>query len=76
MARKEQTEQEEVKVATGAEEVTPVITEGNKKVKIQISEPVDCIISGKEYKCAVGKAYNVPQDVAAILCNAKKAYRV
>lgn len=55
----------EVKTASGA-----------KNVKIQVVEPVDCIISGIPYKLAKDKSYEVPSDVAAVLNNAKKAYRI
>lgn len=74
----EQTEEEEkpaeVKKERTAEEVE--VTAGVKKVKIQVVEEVDCLIACVPYKLEKGKVYNVPSDVAAILCNAKKAYRV
>ena len=57
-----------------AEEVT--ITTGAKKVKIQVVEEVDCLVACVPYKLSKDKAYLVPSDVAAILCNAKKAYRI
>lgn len=47
-----------------------------KGVKIRISEEVDCIIAGTPYKFAKDKEATVPADVAAILCYAKKAYRL
>lgn len=56
-----------------AEEVK--VTEG-KKVSIQVVEPVDCIIAGIPYVLQKDKGYKVPTDVAAILVNSKKAYRV
>ena len=56
------------------EEVT--VTTGAKKVKIQVVEEVDCLVACVPYKLSKDKAYLVPSDVAAILCNAKKAYRI
>lgn len=57
-----------------AEEVT--VTTGAKKVKIQVVEEVDCLVACVPYQLSKDKAYLVPSDVAAILCNAKKAYRI
>lgn len=57
-----------------AEEVT--VTTGAKKVKIQVVEEVNCFVACIPYKLSKDKAYLVPSDVAAILCNAKKAYRI
>ena len=49
---------------------------GEKSVKVQVVEAVDCIIAGIPYKLSKDKSYSVPSDVAAILVNAKKAYRI
>ena len=57
-----------------AEEV--IITTGTKKVKVQVVEDVDCLVACTPYSLKKDKAYLVPSDVAAILCNAKKAYRI
>ena len=57
-----------------AEEV--VVTAGAKKVKVQVVEDVNCIVACVPYNLKKDKAYLVPSDVAAILCNAKKAYRI
>lgn len=57
-----------------AEEVT--VTAGAKKVKVQVVEDVNCIVACVPYNLKKDKAYLVPSDVAAILCNAKKAYRI
>lgn len=57
-----------------AEEV--VVSVGSKKVKVQVTEEVDCIVACTPYKLSKDKAYLVPSDVAAILCGAKKAYRI
>lgn len=57
-----------------AEEVT--VTAGAKKVKVQVVEDVNCIVACVPYNLKKDKTYLVPSDVAAILCNAKKAYRI
>lgn len=57
-----------------AEEVT--VTAGAKKVRVQVVEDVNCIVACVPYNLKKDKAYLVPSDVAAILCNAKKAYRI
>lgn len=57
-----------------AEEV--VVTAGAKKVKVQVVEDVNCIVACVPYNLKKDRAYLVPSDVAAILCNAKKAYRI
>lgn len=78
--QKVETPNEEVKEETvtdkerTAEEVT--VTTGAKKVKVQVVEDVDCLVACTPYKLKKDKAYLVPSDVAAILCNAKKAYRI
>lgn len=71
---------EEVKEETAtdkertAEEV--IVTTGAKKVKVQVVEDVNCLVACTPYELKKDKAYLVPSDVAAILCNAKKAYRI
>lgn len=57
-----------------AEEIA-VVT-GVKKVKIQVIEKVDCLVARVPYQLEKGKVYSVPSDVAAVLCNANKAYRI
>lgn len=57
-----------------AEEVT--VTVETKKVKVQVIEDVSCIVACTPYTLRKDKAYSVPSDVAAILCNANKAYRI
>lgn len=52
-----------------------VVTAGAKKVKVQVVEDVNCIVACVPYNLKKDRAYLVPSDVAAILCNAKKAYR-
>lgn len=54
----------------------PTVTTGVKMVKIRVVEEVDCLIACKPYKFAKDKEASVPADVAAILCYAKKAYRL
>lgn len=65
---------EKIKASRIAKEVKTSL--GAKNVKIQVVEPVDCIIAGVPYKLNKDKSYEVPSDVAAVLNNAKKAYRI
>lgn len=65
---------EKIKASRVAREVKTA--PGAKNIKIQVVEPVDCIIAGIPYKLAKDKSYEVPSDVAAVLNNAKKAYRI
>lgn len=72
---------EEIKEETAAENKERVaeevsVTAGAKKVKVQVVEDVNCIVACVPYNLKKDKAYLVPSDVAAILCNAKKAYRI
>lgn len=53
-----------------------IVTTGAKKVKVQVVEDVDCLVACTPYKLKKDKAYLVPSDVASILCNAKKVYRI
>lgn len=52
------------------------VADGVKKVKIHTTESVDAIIAGIPYVIAEHKDAQVPADVAAILVNAHKAYRM
>ena len=61
----------EVKKPTAA--VTGKVT---KKTRIHCVENVDCIVAGNRYKFPKGKETEVPDDVAAILSSAKKAFRM
>ena len=47
-----------------------------KKVKIHAIEQIDCIVANVPYHLAKDKAHLVPTDVAAILVNSRKAYRI
>lgn len=47
-----------------------------KLVKIHAMEAIDSIIAGKPYFLAKDRDHSVPSDVAAILVNGKKAYRI
>ena len=47
-----------------------------KNVKIHTLEEVNCYIGGAHYSFAKGKEASVPSDVAAILTNSQKAYRI
>lgn len=56
-------------------QATPIVPTPGKKVRIHTTEFVDCIIAGVPYILQKDKDYQVPSDVAAILTNAKQAYR-
>ena len=47
-----------------------------KKVRFHCIEEVDCIIAGVAYNFPKGKEVDVPADVAAILNNSQRAYRM
>ena len=47
-----------------------------KNVKIHTLEEVNCYIGGTHYSFAKSKEASVPSDVAAILTNSQKAYRI
>lgn len=70
------TEETIIERATGKKDLEATISTGKKYVKIRTTEDIDCIISCKPYKIAKDKEASVPMDVAAILCYAKKAYRL
>lgn len=92
MARRvksEGTDQLEVKTEPEVKEVVEVKTEPEvkkptvsvtgkvtKKTRVHCVENVDCIIAGNRYKFPKGKETEVPDDVAAILSSAKKAFRM
>lgn len=92
MARRvksEGTDQLEVKTEPEVKEVVEVEVEPEvkkptvsvtgkvtKKTRVHCVENVDCIIAGNRYKFPKGKETEVPDDVAAILSSAKKAFRM
>jgi hypothetical protein len=47
-----------------------------KKVKIHTTDPIDCLIANVHYTFLANRDAQVPADVAAILVNAKKAFRM
>lgn len=59
-----------------APEPTPVVNTRTKNVRIRVVEDVDCIVAQKRYTYKKGVDAAVPTDVAAILSNSKKAYRL
>lgn len=65
--------EQQVKETTAAPEAK--VSKEGKKVKIHTTEEIDCIVAGVPYVIAKNKDAQVPADVAAILVNAKKAYR-
>lgn len=87
--KSEGTEQPEVKTEPEVKEVVEVEVEPEvkkptvsvtgkvtKKTRVHCVENVDCIIAGNRYKFPKGKETEVPDDVAAILSSAKKAFRM
>lgn len=86
MAKKEKIEDENIRndelneetnVDTTSEKEPEVrVTTGVKKVRIHTVEEINSIVAGIPYQFAKDKDVIVPSDVAAILCFAKKAYRL
>ena len=73
----EVTEVEEAKIEPEVTKPTAAVTgKVTKKTRIHCVENVDCIIAGNRYKFPKGKETEVPDDVAAILSSAKKAFRM
>lgn len=62
--------------AQNQEQEAQVTTTPIKNVKIHTLEEVNCYIGGEHYSFAKGKEASVPSDVAAILTNSQKAYRI
>ena len=73
----EGTEQPEAKIEPEVTKPTAAVTgKVTKKTRIHCVENVDCIVAGNRYKFPKGKETEVPDDVAAILSSAKKAFRM
>lgn len=73
----EVTKVEEVQIEPEVKKPTAAVTgKVTKKTRIHCVENVDCIIAGNRYKFPKGKETEVPDDVAAILSSAKKAFRM
>ena len=73
----EVTEVEEAKIEPEVKKPTAAVTgKVTKKTRIHCVENVDCIVAGNRYKFPKGKETEVPDDVAAILSSAKKAFRM
>lgn len=72
------TEEITVEQTTNKKDDAPkaTVSTNKKLVKIRVVEDIDCLIACKPYKIAKDKEASVPTDVAAILCYAKKAYRL
>lgn len=67
----------EVEVEPEVKEPTVSVTgKVTKKTRVHCVENVDCIIAGNRYKFPKGKETEVPDDVAAILSSAKRAFRM
>lgn len=68
---------EEVQIEPEVKKPTAAVTgKVTKKTRIHCVENVDCIVAGNRYKFPKGKETEVPDDVAAILSSAKKAFRM
>lgn len=75
--KSEGTEQPEVQIEPEVTKPTAAVTgKVTKKTRIHCVENVDCIVAGNRYKFPKGKETEVPDDVAAILSSAKKAFRM
>lgn len=73
----EVTKVEEVKIEPEVTKPTAAVTgKVTKKTRIHCVENVDCIVADNRYKFPKGKETEVPDDVAAILSSAKKAFRM
>ena len=73
----EVTKVEEAKIEPEVTKPTAAVTgKVTKKTRVHCVENVDCIIAGNRYKFPKGKETEVPDDVAAILSSAKKAFRM
>lgn len=73
----EVTKVEEAKIEPEVKKPTAAVTgKVTKKTRIHCVENVDCIVAGNRYKFPTGKETEVPDDVAAILSSAKKAFRM
>lgn len=73
----EVTKVEEAKIEPEVQKPTAAVTgKVTKKTRIHCVENVDCIVAGNRYKFPKGKETEVPDDVAAILSSAKKAFRM
>ena len=73
----EVTKVEEAKIEPEVKKPTAAVTgKVTKKTRIHCVENVDCIVAGNRYKFPKGKETEVPDDVAAILSSAKKAFRM
>ena len=56
---------------------TPIEQQVNvKPVKIHTLEEVDCWVGGNHYQLRKDRDHSVPPDVAAVLVNARKVYRI
>lgn len=73
----EVTKVEKAKIEPEVTKPTAAVTgKVTKKTRIHCVENVDCIVAGNRYKFPKGKETEVPDDVAAILSSAKKAFRM
>lgn len=55
---------------------TPIEQSTPKGVKIHTLEEVDCWVGGNHYQLRKDREFSVPSDVASVLVNARKVYRI
>lgn len=72
----EEQDEKEATKAGGRPRQATVVASQTKKVKVRASEEIDCMIANTPYKLAKDKEHLIPSDVAAILVNSGKAYRL
>ena len=76
-AKTPEVETTKVETSKGNNPIEVSVPKNNQKnVKIQVVEDCQCIIAGQTYRFRKGEQVSVASDVAAILANSKKAYRV
>lgn len=59
-----------------APKVATVVTTQAKKVRVRAVEEVSCMVANTPYHLAKDKEHLLPSDVAAILVNSGKVYRI
>lgn len=55
---------------------TARVSTSPKMVKVHAIEDINCMVGGNRYTAQKGKEFQVPMDVAFILANSQKVYRV
>lgn len=76
-AAEQEAPKEEPKKAPKSPKETPIEQQvTTKDVKIHTLEEVDCWVGGNHYQLRKDRDFSVPSDVASVLTNARKAYRI